>query len=156
MPKSKQKIQILNKALACFFAVSFFCCLAACGKKDPYLYDKPGFDPGAAPNNANNPNAPMKVAPDYYYRQPMYPQAAPQQYYPQQQQNPYQQPGYQQQVPPGSRYYSNPYAIPPSGGYYPQYDGDQYYVPPAYYNNVEPMPQSHTKPEESKSTARSY
>ncbi|MDX2083496.1 MAG: hypothetical protein SFV53_05885 [Rickettsiales bacterium] len=36
----------------------------------------------------------------------------------------------------GSRYYSNPYSIPPSN-YNQYYDGDQYYVPPTYYNNVE-------------------
>lgn len=40
--------------------------------------------------------------------------------------SPYQ---YQQ---PASRYYSNPYAMPPQNQY-PYYDGDQYYVPPTYY-----------------------
>ena len=38
--------------------------------------------------------------------------------------------GYQQ---PSSRYYSNPYTIPPRNNQYPYYDGDQYYVPPTYY-----------------------
>ena len=40
--------------------------------------------------------------------------------------SPYQ---YQQ---PASRYYNNPYAMPPQNQY-PYYDGDQYYVPPTYY-----------------------
>lgn len=74
----------------------------------------------------------------YYYGQPggQVPyQQAPQPYYYQQPQSyyppvaPYQPQG-------GSRYYSNPYAIPPSSQY-PYYDADQYYVPPTYYNNVE-------------------
>jgi hypothetical protein len=35
---------------------------------------------------------------------------------------------------PGSRYYANPYAIPPAGSYYqPRYDQDQHYSPPSYY-----------------------
>lgn len=38
---------------------------------------------------------------------------------------------------PGSRNYKNPYKRPPSNQY-PYYDHDYYYVPPIYYNNVEP------------------
>lgn len=76
-----------------------------------------------------------------YYQVP----SAVQQY----QQTPYQQTPYQQQMPqyyqpyvpptyavPASRYYSNPYAIPPST-VYQRYDADQYYVPPNYYQNIE-------------------
>jgi hypothetical protein len=46
---------------------------------------------------------------------------------------PQQQPAYQYQQP-ASRYYSNPYAMPPQNQY-PYYDGDQYYVPPTYYGS---------------------
>jgi hypothetical protein len=49
--------------------------------------------------------------------------------------SPYQ---YQQ---PASRYYSNPYAMPPQNQY-PYYDGDQYYVPPTYYG----IPNTDNKP----------
>ena len=118
--------------------------VAACSK-DPYLYDRTGFDEGARPVVAPNPNSPNTVSPDYYRQQNPY------QY---QQPNPYQSyaPPYQQQyqqapsyaVPyqqgGGSRYYSNPYSIPaaPAGpGYYQRSDVDQYYSPPTYYNNVE-------------------
>lgn len=38
---------------------------------------------------------------------------------------------------PSSRNYNNPYNNPPKQ-YYPYYDHDYYYVPPVYYNNVEP------------------
>lgn len=101
--------------------------LASCStNKDPYLYDRPGFDYGTRPVVLPNPATPVRVAPDYYYRQPVQPS-----YYQQQQQRyqPYNGQGYG-----GSRYYSNPYAIPPQGAY-PNYDADQYYVPPTYYNN---------------------
>ncbi len=111
-----------------FFAIS-------CSSEDPYLYDRPGFDEGNSPAKKyrQNPEGPARVAPDYYYRQPAYPPQgyAPQQqpyYYPPQQQ-PYYAP---QQPPPGSRFYSNPYAIPPTSEY-PYYDADQYYVPPTSY-----------------------
>ena len=53
---------------------------------------------------------------------------------------PYQQNYPAQQYPQGggSRYYANPYAIPPSPNYYQRSDVDQYYIPPnAYYNNNE-------------------
>lgn len=152
--------------------------LFSCSKSN-FLYDKVGFDAGTMPAD-KNPNNPVKVAPDYYYRQQgnyqpnqnmpyqqqyqqqpqqqmqqqpppqqMQQQQAPQpqtQQYQQQTsyvQMPYQQPQQHQYAPPvyqapqpGSRFYSNPYAIPPSP-YYPNYDADQYYVPPAYYNGLE-------------------
>lgn len=85
---------------------------------------------GTVPNYGNQ---------GYVPAQPMYQQPYYQQ--PQQQQPYYQQPqyrsNYQQNVVPGSRFYSNPYAIPPTTQY-PQYDADQYYVPPTYYQNIEP------------------
>jgi len=65
------------------------------------------------------------------YQQPVYQQ--PQQYY--QQPAPYYSP--YQNVAPGSRFYSNPYAIPPAQYSSPQYDSDQYYVPPTSYENIE-------------------
>ena len=137
-----------------FVALAFLCLLFNC-QSDPYLYDKAGFDSGARPAVAKlNPNSPSRIAPDYYYRQPQAyssPQASYQQpasYYPQQQQYqvpaPYYQPPQQYQQQPyyapqgGSRFYSNPYAIPASN-YYPNYDADQYYVPPAYIQNNEPV-----------------
>ena len=46
-----------------------------------------------------------------------------------------QQP-YNQYQTPASRYYSNPYANPPQN-YYPYYDGDQYYAPPASYGSTD-------------------
>lgn len=143
-----QEIKFLR--LACSLAA--LCFLVACGGRNPnaYLYDKPGFDSGTTPKE-HNPNGMVKATPDYYYRQqnpygapPQQYQQQPQQQYapppPQQyQQVPYPASPYGQQVPPGSRYYSNPYAIPPSQQHYPNYDADQYYVPPAYFNNVEPQ-----------------
>lgn len=62
----------------------------------------------------------------YYYHQPGY---APQPV-------PYYQPQPQPYVEPGSRYYSNPYAIPPSQ-YYNYYDHDYYYAAPNYYGTSE-------------------
>lgn len=112
------------------------------------LYSSVGFDQGSMPMQGQ-----QKIAPDYFYRQAQgamgggaYPQP---QYQPPQQfqgQPPYPQQYYPQtygsvapyQVYPnaGSRFYSNPYAIPPSP-YYPQYDVDQYYVPPTYSYGME-------------------
>ncbi|OFW80280.1 MAG: hypothetical protein A2887_06080 [Alphaproteobacteria bacterium RIFCSPLOWO2_01_FULL_40_26] len=145
------KIRFAKLSVA-FFSVSFF--LLSCSAKNqyPHLYDKTGFDQGGRPQE-NNPNTPTRIAPDYYYRQS--PQAHIPQAMPPQYQQPYQQPPYPQ-VPyqhpysgspyttPGSRFYSNPYAIPPSP-YYPQYDADQYYVPPAYQYGIEPQPNDATK-----------
>lgn len=69
------------------------------------------------------------------YSAPAYRQAPPAYYY---QQQPQAYPYYGQA--PGSRFYSNPYAIPPSAStQYQYYDADQYYVPPTYQNNVEPQ-----------------
>lgn len=110
-----------------FFAVLFaFSCSGS--KDNPYLYDKPGFDRGTNPVVMPNPNAPVRVAPDYYYRQP-YP------YYQQGYQQPYNSYGQNPYAPRyGSSAYSNPYAFSPQGGY-PNYDADQYYIPPNYYGN---------------------
>lgn len=77
-----------------------------------------------------------------YYQAPSAVQQYQQQY--PQYQRPYQQQQYYQPQPyipptysvPASRYYSNPYAIPPSNSYQ-RYDADQYYVPPNYYQNIE-------------------
>lgn len=117
---------------ATLIAVSATLLLASCNTYDPYLYDRPGFDYGTRPVVQGNPNNPVRVAPDYYYRQPA---VRPNQYYQQRQQQyqPYNNYGYSGG---GSRYYSNPYALPPNGAY-PNYDADQYYVPPTYYNNAD-------------------
>ncbi len=64
----------------------------------------------------------------------------PQYYYPPQNRTTYSAP-YQQPYQPynpygntaGSRFYSNPYALPTGAQNY--YDADQYYIPPRYYNN---------------------
>ncbi len=111
--------------------------LASSCSKDPYLYDRTGFDADARPIVAPNPDAPKAVVPDYYRQQQYgvpYQQMPPQGYVPTQ---PYPQNyGYPPQYQGGgSRYYSNPYAIPPATQYYQRYDVDQYYVPPTYYNN---------------------
>ena len=119
------------------------------------LYNSVGFEPGSAP--VLDPRA--KYSSDYYYRQaqigngqmgngqmggaqPMmyqgqmpsaqYQAPYPAQYYPPS----YSSPPYQVYPNAGSRFYSNPYAIPPSP-YYQQYDADQYYVPPTYSHGME-------------------
>lgn len=124
----------------------FFAALTTSCYSDPYVYDGTGYDAGARPVVAPNPNI-IQRAPDSYYRQPQpyypqqqnYYQAQPQPYYPQQQN--YGQQQQYQPAPyngaPGSRFYSNPYSVP-QPSYYPNYDVDQYYVPPTNYNNVEP------------------
>jgi len=111
--------------------------LASCSSRDPYLYDRPGFDADSRPVVLPNPTAPNRLPPDYYNQQQNYYSSPPAPYY---QQPQYQQPAYRggssaypQQPKYGSSYYSNPYAMPS-----PQYDGDQYYVPPTYYNNTDP------------------
>jgi hypothetical protein len=121
---------ILKKSAVMLALLLVFSC-----SSDPYLYDRTGFDQDARPVVAPNPNSPKPVAPDYY-RQQQY--GAPyQQQMPPQGYAPYPQSyGYPQQYQGGgSRYYSNPYAIPPATQYYQRYDVDQYYVPPTYYNN---------------------
>ncbi len=85
-----------------------------------------------------SPINPIQNQQQYYRPQQQYqpPQYAPPQY---QQPSPYyyqQQPTYYQpyqQVAPQSRFYSDPYAIPPSTQNQ-YYDSDQYYVPPTYSN----------------------
>ena len=140
--KTKSKILYLFLFLNIVF-------LSSCSR-DKYdnetLYNSVGFDQGSMPNQGSGQ---QKIAPDYFYRQaqggmgggampnpgyqPQYQQQIPQQqYYPPN----YASPPYQVYPNAGSRFYSNPYAIPPSP-YYPQYDVDQYYVPPTYSYGME-------------------
>ena len=122
--------------------------LASCSSKDPYLYDRPGFDADSRPVVLPNANAPSRMPPDYYSQQPAY-YNAPAPYYQQNQPQPAYRgspSAYAPQQGYGSRYYSNPYAMPQQGGS-PYYDGDQYYIPPtyyppSYYNNSEPSQKS--------------
>jgi hypothetical protein len=90
------------------------------------------YTKSATPNQNPYYQAPQAQRPNY---QQQY-QAPPQQYYNYQQayqpqsyqpQQQYQQPYAQ---PAASRFYSNPYAIPPTTQQNPRYDVDQYYVPP--------------------------
>lgn len=130
----------LIKILIIYFSIIF---LHSCGSDDPYLYDRTGFESDGRPIVAPNPNAINTSNPSYYQpipsygRQPSYQQNYQQPSYqqPNYQPQPYPQSGYPQQYG-GSRYYNDPYAIPPSQ-YYPRYDSDQYYAPPNYYYNVE-------------------
>ena len=151
----KNKSKILHLFL--FVNIVF---LSSCSR-DKYdnetLYNSVGFDQGSMPNAGSGQ---QKIAPDYFYRQaqggmgggyqgqggpvmpnpgyqPQYQQQMQQQM-PQQQYYPpnYASPPYQVYPNAGSRFYSNPYAIPPSP-YYPQYDVDQYYVPPTYSYGME-------------------
>ncbi len=147
----------LLKTTSLIFLGFFLLSVTGC-YSDPYLYDRAGFEPGTTPSQDQNINGSQnRVAPDYYYRQQQGLSQGGQPYPPQnyQYQNQYQQPQYgspyQVYPTPGSRYYSNPYAIPASP-YYPQYDADQYYVPPAYYG-VENQQNSMQKPQ---SIGRSY
>jgi hypothetical protein len=123
--------------------------LAACyTDSQDHLYDKVGFDPGAAPYNPD-PRINHSI-PNYYYRYgptvpvsnyaPQY-QYAPTGYapHPPQQVAPYQAPA--------SRFYANPYDIPPSPYYAQPYDTDQYYVPPSYYyGQDQQQPTRYTRP----------
>jgi hypothetical protein len=148
----------LLKTTSLIFLGFFLLNLTGC-YSDPYLYDRAGFEPGTTPSqDPGMSGSQNRVAPDYYYRQPQGYNNQGGQPYPSQNyqyQNQYQQPQYgspyQVYPAPGSRYYSNPYAIPASP-YYPQYDADQYYVPPAYYG-VENQQNSMQKPQ---SIGRSY
>ncbi len=143
----------LSKKKFVFLIIMIFF-TSSCGG-DPSLYDRAGFDSGTVPPQEPNFDGQNRVAPDYYYRQqqqnPYQSQQGnyqnPQQYPRQGYQPPQQYGGSPYQVYPsgGSRYYSNPYAIPASP-YYPQYDADQYYVPPAYYG-AESQPNSMQKPQ---------
>ena len=75
-----RKIILVSRALLCASAIAFSCLLFSC-TKDPYLYDRAGFESGNRPKNVQaNENSPTKVAPDYYYRQPARNQGANQQY----------------------------------------------------------------------------
>jgi hypothetical protein len=127
---------LLKTAAKYFYAMCFLAMVASCA--DSINNDDGGaaLSPGRAVPNSNQ----------FYYGQPKYQQQPYQQPYPPQYQQapqpapyyyPQQQQGY---YPPqgGSRFYSNPYAIPATTQY-PYYDADQYYVPPTYYNNVEPQ-----------------
>ena len=128
--------------------------VSACTQDHPYLYDRPGFDAGDAPKGVvRNPDPLVKAAPNYYQEQqghqPQYYQQPPQQYY-QQPVPAYAVPNgyYQQREAAGSRYYSNPYSIPPAGNYYqPRYDVDQYYKPPTYYGGEAPATEIKKRPE---------
>jgi len=153
--------QVTNTKIINFLFLFCLITLSSCSS-DKYdndnLYNSVGFDQGSLPMAGQ-----QKIAPDYFYRQaqgamgagaypqggqaPSYPQ---QQFQPQPQYPPQYQPQPQQYYPQtygtvapyqvypnaGSRFYSNPYAIPPSP-YYPQYDVDQYYVPPTYSYGME-------------------
>lgn len=121
----------LSKALFCisfsiFIQISILTMiLSSCSSKDEYRYDSPRFDVDSRSVVMPNPNAPRRVPPSYnpYYTQP-------QAYQPRSYRNPS---SYVPQQGSGSRYYSDPYAMPS-----PQYDGDQYYVPPSSYSNYDP------------------
>ena len=116
---------IFSISFSTFIKISIFTILlTSCSSKDEYLYDSPRFDVDSRSVVMPNPNAPMRVPPNYnpYYQ--------PQAYQPRGYRNPS---AYAPQQGYGSRYYSDPYAMPS-----PQYDGDQYYVPPSYYSNYDP------------------
>ncbi len=84
-------------------------------EEEDKLYDRPGFDRGSRPNG-------MKKY-GYYGGMRM--------------QQGTSRSGYRASAA-GSRFYSNPYDIPPAGDYPEQYsDADDYYVPPNYYGNGE-------------------
>ncbi len=135
------------------FAILLFSCSSS-----EHLYDKVGFDPGEAPSGAYADPRINKTAPDYYYRAaPTVPKgyaSQPQQQYyapppsyaypPQQAYVP--QPQQYAPVQGGSRYYSNPYAIPSTPYYQQAYDADQYYVPPSSYYGAEPTPTTTNAP----------
>lgn len=115
------------KSIIRLIVPGFLLLISGCTSDENSDMNRPGYDSATRPQNPAYNNAP-----GYYYHQPGYapqPVPAPAPYYQQQQQY--------QQVPPGSRYYSNPYDIPPAGNGYNYYDADQYYVPPTRYNNNE-------------------
>ena len=113
--------RIYRKILPAFYAICFLLLASSCTR-----------------NVEVSPINPIKNQQQYYSPQQQY---QPQQYAPPQYQQPtpyyyQQQPIYYQpyqQVVPQSRFYSNPYAIPPSTQNQ-YYDSDQYYVPPTYSN----------------------
>lgn len=114
----------------CLFAVTS--CWGTRNYEDQYLYDKVGFKANRRPVTSNRESnkihsiAPNRNYYDGYNRAPIYPGA----------------------VRGGSRFYANPYAIPPAqipqgqeyqGGYsgYKVYDADRFYVPPNSYRYIE-------------------
>ncbi len=101
----KAKNQLINP----LFLILLSCIFNSCTYQDPDSaeYVRP-YQQQSVPIQRGRAND------GYYYR-------PPQQY-----------PGYGYQTPPASRYYSNPYAVPPQN-VYPYYDGDQYYRPPSAY-----------------------
>jgi hypothetical protein len=114
-----------RKLLIVIFTVLCFSCAS---DEEPYLYDRYGFDPGTRPDsNSNYYRQPQPSYPQQYSPAPPYPVPA----------QPYNANPYQVYPSPGSRFYGNPYAIPPSSYYPPQYDVDQYYVPPTYGYGIE-------------------
>ena len=158
--KNKIKSKFFISKILYVFLLLNLAFLSSCAR-DKYdnetLYNSVGFDPGSSPNMGAGQ---QKIAPDYFYRQaqgamggayqgqggampnagyqqqyqqaPQQYQQMPQQYYPPN----YSSAPYQVYPNAGSRFYSNPYAIPASP-YYPQYDVDQYYVPPTYSYGME-------------------
>jgi hypothetical protein len=123
-----------------YIAAAVFCLSSCYAGSSDHLYDKVGQDPEDVARSDSG-AAINRNVPNYYYRYGPTVPAAPQyqQPYPPQQYAPYpqQQRGYAQpyQGQAGSRFYSNPYDIPPSPYYNQPYDADQYYVPPSYYYN---------------------
>lgn len=107
------------------FSIVLILLVISCGSrnyKEQYLYDKVGFSAGRRPVNVDQ-NKKIKKTnpiPNYYYK-------------------------YNSEYSyPGSKYYSNPYNIPPAklpqqSGYQPRpvYDADQYYVLPNSYKYIE-------------------
>jgi len=138
--KFEAKVRFLRKSCLFGLLITQVSCFSSDYEaKD--LTNRMGFDNGSAVVQP-----PVKTSQDYYYRQgngggaPNNPN--PYGAYNSQTNTPYQYPQQQYYAPspyvaapyqvyPGtsSRSYSNPYAIPPSQ-YYPQYDADQYYIPP--------------------------
>jgi hypothetical protein len=101
--------------------------LSSCQNNSANRYGS-GRNVQARPQNQRQIEA---VRPGNYYPNQGYQQ---QPYYQQQVQQNY----YQDQAAAASRYYANPYDIPPYGNNYaPRYDTDQYYVPPTSYQNIE-------------------
>lgn len=92
---------------------------------------------------SQQPQSYYQQAPQGYYAQPQpYYQQAPQGYY-----APQPQPYYQPQVVPASRFYSNPYAIPPANQAPQYYDSDQYYAAPTYYRADAPQSSTQRRPQ---------
>lgn len=129
--------------------------LSSCYKGSAdHLYNNVGQSPEdiarSNPNSALNLSPANINAPNYYYRYGPTVPAAPTPVYvapPQYQYNsPYPPQGYQQPYQAGSRFYSNPYDIPPSPYYNQPYDSDQYYVPPSYYYNEGNQTSANRKP----------